>query len=67
VRDGETGLLVPFGDVDRLAERCLELLGDNDRRLRMSEAATEWAREHCSIDRCAREIENVYDRVMEGA
>src|SRR5690606_19748488 len=38
VRDGETGLLFPTGDVDALAERTLALLRDPDLRRRIAAA-----------------------------
>lgn len=41
VLDGESGLLVPVGDDDALAEALLSLLGDADRRRRMGLAARE--------------------------
>lgn len=43
VRDGETGFLVPHGDVPALAEKLLLLLRDEGLRRRMSAAARTWA------------------------
>jgi len=43
VRDGETGLLVPYGDVDALAEALRRVLGDQEQRTRFSEASIRWA------------------------
>ncbi|HJW14439.1 MAG TPA: glycosyltransferase family 4 protein, partial [Thermoanaerobaculia bacterium] len=43
VRDGETGLLVPHGDVAALAEGVIRLLRDRAERLRMAEAGRRWA------------------------
>jgi glycosyltransferase involved in cell wall biosynthesis len=43
VRDGETGFLVPHGDVDALASRIEGLLGDPDLRERMGRAAVEFS------------------------
>jgi glycosyltransferase involved in cell wall biosynthesis len=37
LEDGETGLLVPRGDVDELAAALLRLLGDDELRLRLGE------------------------------
>lgn len=44
VADGETGLLVPVGDVEALYHATALLAGDPARRLRMSETATRRAR-----------------------
>jgi glycosyltransferase involved in cell wall biosynthesis len=38
IADGETGLLVPPGQPDRLAQACLRLLGDKGLRRRMGRA-----------------------------
>jgi len=43
VRDGETGLLVPHGDVPALAAGVVRLLRDREERLRMAEAGRRWA------------------------
>ncbi|HEY5656892.1 MAG TPA: glycosyltransferase family 4 protein [Myxococcota bacterium] len=44
VRDGETGFLVPEGDVEAFAGRIGELLGDDALAQRMSAAALRWSR-----------------------
>ena len=44
VRDGETGFLVPAGDVAAFADRIGRLLDDDALAARMSRAATAWAR-----------------------
>jgi len=43
VRDGETGLLVPHGDVPALAAALVLLLRDRELRLRLAKAAVRWA------------------------
>jgi glycosyltransferase involved in cell wall biosynthesis len=43
IRDGETGFLVPYGDVDAFAQKTLELLADPALWRRMSDAALAWA------------------------
>jgi glycosyltransferase involved in cell wall biosynthesis len=43
VKDGQTGLLYPWGDVDALAERVTRLLADPSLRRRMEAGALEWA------------------------
>ncbi len=43
VREGETGLLYPHGDVGALSARMLSLLGDEALRRRLGEEALRWA------------------------
>lgn len=45
VRNGETGFLVPFGDVSMLAQKALLLLQDPRLRQRISENALRWSRD----------------------
>ncbi len=46
VTDGETGLLVPPGDVDGLADRMRRLATDAALRVRLGAAARRWVRAH---------------------
>jgi N-acetyl-alpha-D-glucosaminyl L-malate synthase BshA len=39
VADGETGFLCPVGDINAMAERAVEILGDSDLRVRMGKRA----------------------------
>lgn len=43
IADDESGLLVPAGDIEALAEAVIGLLTDDGRRDRYSRAALEWA------------------------
>ena len=45
VRDGETGILVPHGDVEALKNSMSQLLGDAALREKMGAAARTWARQ----------------------
>lgn len=56
VVDGETGFLVPHGDVDAIADRLHRLLGDDDLRRRMGRQARRFA-ERFSWDRAALDTE----------
>ncbi len=44
VRDGETGILYPYGDVDRLAAAMRTVLNDDGLRGRLRERALAWAK-----------------------
>lgn len=46
VRDGETGFLVPFGDVDAFASALRRILGDSSIAEAMREKALAWANGH---------------------
>ena len=43
IRDGETGLLYPYGDVPDLTEKLVRLLGTPDERERLAAAAHAWS------------------------
>jgi len=62
VRDGETGFLVPHGDLQALAERLCELLSDDSVWFRMGQAGIRWASSF-SWDRMADETEELLARV----
>ena len=59
VRDGETGLLVPEGDIKRLAEKLSLLIEDSGLRDRLSREASAFGRRHFVSweERIRREIE----------
>lgn len=62
VRDGETGFLVPDGDLDGLTARVDELLADPGLRLRMSRLAQQDVENRFSRDRVLDRFEAVYRR-----
>lgn len=65
VVDGETGLLVPHGDVEALAGALAELLDDHQRRAEMGRAARKFA-ERYSWDASADAFEAFLMRVVGG-
>ncbi|MDR7519629.1 MAG: glycosyltransferase [Armatimonadota bacterium] len=62
--DGETGVLVPPGDVDALAEGILELLADPDRRERMGRAARARVHQGYGMAEMVATVEGVYRKVI---
>jgi len=63
IRTGETGLLVPERDPDSLRAAVLQLLGDEELRLRLGTAARAVAREQFSQDAEAAALIEVWERV----
>lgn len=65
IEDGETGLLVPVGDPESLAEALLTLLTNRDRAARMGQAGYERAVGLFGWDRFIYTLERVYERVLD--
>jgi glycosyltransferase involved in cell wall biosynthesis len=63
VADGETGFVVPEGDVAALAGRLETLLASADLRARMAVAARKRAEERFDSGRQTAALEDLYDRV----
>lgn len=64
VDHGETGLLVPPGDPEALAEALGRILGDAELRARMGEAAYHAARERYAAGPAVRRVMEVYDELL---
>jgi glycosyltransferase involved in cell wall biosynthesis len=62
VADGETGLLVPFGDHEAFAAAVIELLEDEPRRATMAARARQLAEERFDARRWAARLADVYAR-----
>jgi glycosyltransferase involved in cell wall biosynthesis len=65
VRDGETGLLFPYGDTDTLAERVVRILTDSRLRERFEASARAWASSF-TWERCAAENMELVDGIVQG-
>jgi glycosyltransferase involved in cell wall biosynthesis len=65
IHDGETGFLVPPGDVARLTECLLLLLQDAALRQRVGRQAQAWAREHCSLQRHVAAMSAIYEELAQ--
>ena len=65
VKNGETGVLVPDGDVEALADAIVEVLVDEGLRERLSRSALEWSKKF-SWDKTAEEFLKVVEGVVFG-
>jgi glycosyltransferase involved in cell wall biosynthesis len=66
VTDGESGAVLPFGDVAALAAAALALLADPGRRAELGAAAQRRVAESFGIRRMAAELEALYREVLAG-
>jgi glycosyltransferase involved in cell wall biosynthesis len=64
VDDGETGFVVPIGDVSGLAARLTRLRDDPELRGRLGETGARRMREKFSTDRMVADVEQVYATVL---
>ena len=62
--NGETGLLVPMGDVEAMAAAILEIVGNVERAQAMGQAGRARAESHFSIEATARLAEETYGRMV---
>ena len=60
VRDGETGVLCPVGDVEGMASAGIDILSDPQRWQSMSELGAEDARARFSLDAIVSKYEHLY-------
>ncbi|RJP73140.1 MAG: N-acetyl-alpha-D-glucosaminyl L-malate synthase BshA [Candidatus Zixiibacteriota bacterium] len=65
VTEGETGYLLPVGDIEGMAARALELLSDWELMRRMGRAARERACTQFSAERVVGQYTDLYRRVLE--
>jgi glycosyltransferase involved in cell wall biosynthesis len=61
VVDGETGVLVPPGDVHALAQALREVLDDDERARRLGESGRRRVEEHFSAERMADAVLKLYE------
>jgi N-acetyl-alpha-D-glucosaminyl L-malate synthase BshA len=64
VTDGETGFLLPVGDVNGMAERAIEILRDDDARRKMGKRAREMAVDRFDEQRVLPIYRQLYERAM---
>jgi len=61
ITEGETGLLVPIGDVDALASKIMRLLTHENERNHLGMAAQQTAEAEFSVERMIAETEKIYE------
>jgi len=64
VRAGTSGLLVPRGDVEALADAILLLVRDDELRARLAAAAPADVRERYSVERLVDDVDGLYRRLL---
>jgi L-malate glycosyltransferase len=64
VRDGDTGVLRPVGDIDGMAAAAVEILADRDRWQAMSARGAADARERFSLDAIVADYEAFYEYAL---
>jgi len=66
IQSGETGVLVPLGDFDRLATAVSDLLKDNHSRSQLATNAQRAAAANFSVERMIAETEQIYRTEISG-
>ena len=56
----KTGVLVPVGSVTALTSAIIELLGDDEKRVRLATKARQFVAEKFSLERMVKETEEIY-------
>ena len=64
VKDGETGYLLPVGEVEAMASRVIDILRDEERRGRMGAAGRRRAEELFGADRIETQYERYYEKIQ---
>ena len=65
--DGQTGVIVPNGDVKAFAAAIVKLAADPALRASLGSAAREYVERNYSWDQAAERLERVYQKVVPGA
>lgn len=63
VRDGQTGFLYEYGNIEQLAEKLISILSDNDLREKLQRGGLEWA-EKFNWDNAALKFNKLIEEVV---
>ena len=66
IDEGETGYLLPVGDVEGMAARAIEILSSPERQREMGRRAREVAIERYDVAKVMPQYRRLYERVIEG-
>ena len=64
---GETGYLIPSGNIESFSRALSKLINDRDMRTRFGAEAGQRVRNNFSIDRYVSGVEKVFDEVLRSA
>jgi glycosyltransferase involved in cell wall biosynthesis len=64
VEEGVTGLLVPMGDVEAMADAICTVLADPAAAQRMGQQGYQRVCDHFTIEQTARKVEGVYEQIL---
>lgn len=64
VRDGETGLLIPPGDPQRLAQAMVQILADEHLATRLGQKGYQYVQRHFNWDHIIDELIKVYEKLI---
>ncbi len=67
IKENETGLLVPMGDSNAMAEALLWLLQHPERALEMGQMGQKRVREHFTIQNTTRKVQALYRHIQDNA
>jgi len=65
IRNEETGILIPYGDVEGLAQALSRILSDPELRERLSQSSLKWA-SNFTWDKAAGVLERVLEKALNG-
>jgi glycosyltransferase involved in cell wall biosynthesis len=64
--DGESGYIIPKGDIDKVVERIIELYHNPNKRIEIGKNARRHLLSKFSLERHVEEINQLYDELLEG-
>jgi glycosyltransferase involved in cell wall biosynthesis len=65
VQDGVTGLLVPMGDAQSMAEAIIKLLSNPELAGQMGQAGRQRVEQHFTMEHVVKKVESIYDEFCE--